>query len=996
MTTDNRTSVFVEEQFPLFARSSGQQLVTFIKKYYESQEQANNYVEAIHNLLNYQDIDTAPEEYFDYIAREIIPSIPERLLANRELLAKHIKEIYRVRGNPAGYRVLFRALFDEEINLYNPGDDILRASDGRWVKETAVNIPNTLTGNVFDLPGNKIIGQTSGTSALVDRVELAILNSITTYTIYLSNIIGESFALGETIFNIDNTISFNVNSSARGPIIEATLTEDGGSGHNVGDRVSITSTSGGSGALGTVIQTRADSAAEFYIVDGGTGYSTNTILNATSTFGSGSDAAFVVTSVGAPLVNLPIYDDFVYYFANVVIGDSDDAVVINGRTTFVQYPDDTTCTFQLTGNTITRTDHGYSNGDIVRFFYATGNTNPIGITTSEPPGPVTSYYVINATDSTFNVAAGPGSAIEVDILEDAAGLVTRASSDLSLSNVNSLIGDSLGTSDVETGTITAISTINNGYGYYDGAPTGTVDFRKISEQALDDGSGGLKGLNADIQSSFLSGTISKIQIDIQGNNYTNEENIILINSTSFNTVNAVAIAESSAIIQLSGKYINTKGWLSWDKYLQDNNYYQEFSYEIRSNQNFSSYESTITNTLHPAGTKMFGAIYSQSNLDLTLEDYEQIDTYTEVLNITPASTDFIQNSNTQNDRIEYTGTPLGSVAANDFVYITGPTPDISGSYRISAVLNSNTLLLYNSAVTVIANTVLQPISGNTTFTTTNITVDYITPPDDAATAASSFNIDISDTVTRGAGSWIDDGYQVGGNIVLTGAEDPSNDGTYLITDVTTLILTVDSTSGPGSDGFDTTNIDDTTVSFSTVGFAFDLSADTVTRNDGGSWIDDGYQVGGNIVVTGAEDPSNDGTYTITVVAASILTVDSTSGPGSDGFDTTNAEDTTVSFSTGFGDFTAASVGDDIFITNAANEDNNGGPFIITNKVSSQEIQVTTYAAAAPFTASVDDKVAKIEIIKQYAIQANSAGVQANTVIFRHVDTYPYSNNTVVL
>ena len=110
MTTDNRTSVFIEDQFPLFARLSGQKLIQFIKRYYESQEQANNYIEAVHSLLDYQDIDTAPEDYFDYIAREIIPSIPERLIVNRDLLAKHIKEVYKVRGSPVGYRILFRAL----------------------------------------------------------------------------------------------------------------------------------------------------------------------------------------------------------------------------------------------------------------------------------------------------------------------------------------------------------------------------------------------------------------------------------------------------------------------------------------------------------------------------------------------------------------------------------------------------------------------------------------------------------------------------------------------------------------------------------------------------------------------------------------------------------------------------------------------------------------------------------------------------------------------
>ena len=840
MTTDNRTSVFIEEQFPLFARGSGQQLVAFIKKYYESQEQANNYVETIHNLLNYQDIDTAPEKYFDYIAREIIPSIPERLLANRELLAKHIKEIYRVRGGPAGYRILFRALFNEEIDLYNPGDDILRASDGRWVKEISIKIQQTITGNVLDLAGNKIIGQLSGTSAIVDRVEILLFNAITIYEIYLVNVVG-AFSLGETVSNIDNSISFYISSAELGPLAEIALTADGGHSHSVGDRVTITGSSG-SGSSGEVIQTRADSSVEFYIEDGGSGYSTNTILNITNTSGAGEGAAFIVTEIGAPIVIREIYDDFIYYFAHVVIGDSNTV-----HTTFVEnYANGYAWS---TNNTITKVNHGYTNGDRVIFFTdnssygistegvdrivqedgsiiivedATSFEQSIGVITSDL-GTEFPYYILDASTNNFHVTDTLGSVIETNFFNDGQLQVTKASANLSLSNVNSTIGYSLGTSTLETGNIVSISTINNGYGYYDTASTGTVDFRNISEQGLSDGQGGIIGLNADIRSNWLSGTISKVKIDLQGDNYINQENVILTNVTRLATRNGIAIAKSSAINFLPGRYINTKGWLSWDKYLQDNYYYQEFSYEIRSNQNFASYESTIIDTLHPAGTKMFGAIYLQRDLDLTLGVDEQIAVSNTIYeNSTSPSITFVQNSNTQNDRIEIAGagTPWGIVEANDFVYVTGPTPNTSGTYRISGVLNSNTLLVYNSAVTVIANTALQPISGNTDFTASN----------------------------------------------------------------------------------------------------------------------------------------------------------------------------TITVSTG--DFAAVSIGDDIFITNAANENNDGGPFIVTSKISSAQIKVQTYDGNDPFTYSVNDETAKIEITKQFAIHENTTAT-ANVIIYRHVNTYPYSNNVVL-
>lgn len=42
--------------------------------------------------------------------------------------------------------------------------------------------------------------------------------------------------------------------------------------------------------------------------------------------------------------------------------------------------------------------------------------------------------------------------------------------------------------------------------------------------------------------------------------------------------------------------------------LQDNNYYQDFSYVIKSPIDIESYKDTITEMAHPAGFKMFGSL----------------------------------------------------------------------------------------------------------------------------------------------------------------------------------------------------------------------------------------------------------------------------------------------------------------------------------------------------------------------------------------------------
>ena len=699
MTTDNRTSVFIEEQFPLFARSSGQKLINFIKKYYESQEQANNYIEAVYSLLDYQDIDTAPEDYFEYIAREIIPSIPERLIANRDLLAKHIKEVYRVRGAPEGYRILFRALFGEEIELYNPGDDILRASDGRWVEEVGIKISSTITGDVFDLPGVRIIGETSGASAIVDRIETSIFNGTTQFTIYLLSLTG-TFSLGETVKSIDNTITFKISSSNVGPLLDATLTADGGHSHVIGDRVTITGTGGGSGAQGTVLRTRADSAAEFYVANGGAGYSVNNVLNVTNVFGSGQDASFIVTEVGEPYEPRDIYDDFIEYMATVTIGDSNTVY-----TTFIE--NSANCQLWPANDYISKANHGFEDGDKVFFYFFTGNTSYTGIDDSETT--VNPYYVYNSNSSAFQVVTSPGSTANVGILANANAQVSQASANLALANLNSTIGSSLGTSTVNTGTIISISTTDNGYGYYSGTPIGTVTFGQIAEQQLPDTlNGGILGENADIQSNYLSGTIAQISVDIQGDNYINGENITLTNATRTGTENAVAIASSSAIIEFQGRYIDTKGWLSWDKYLQDNFYYQEFSYEIRSEQNLVEYESTVLQTMHPAGTKLFGAVYLQDDLSLALTEDEEIEQWIQISSGNNATLEFQQPESIPYGRIsgidgEDPFTSFDSLLDGDFIDVSESTSR-DGAYRVVVTglpdEGANTAYIYDTESTI--------------------------------------------------------------------------------------------------------------------------------------------------------------------------------------------------------------------------------------------------------------------------------------------------------
>lgn len=124
-----------------------------------------------------------------------------------------------------------------------------------------------------------------------------------------------------------------------------------------------------------------------------------------------------------------------------------------------------------------------------------------------------------------------------------------------------------------------------------------------------------------------------------------------------------------------------------------------------------------------------------------------------------------------------------------------------------------------------------------------------------------------DTITRSAGSWVDDGFAVGDVVTITGSA--SNNVTGPIASLTPTVLTFGTTDlaaeGPvggvsvvGSEG----------LTFAEVG----ATGDTVTRSTG-SWLADGFRVGDTVTITGTA--SNNVSGAIAALSATVLTFGTT-------------------------------------------------------------------------------------------------------------------------
>lgn len=93
----------------------------------------------------------------------------------------------------------------------------------------------------------------------------------------------------------------------------------------------------------------------------------------------------------------------------------------------------------------------------------------------------------------------------------------------------------------------------------------------------------------------------------------------------------IGIVDSNGVITKDGYYEGTYGFLSSDKYLQDNHYYQEFSYVIKSSKTIEQYQDVVKKLVHPAGLKMFGSIEIEAPIEPTYNGEWRLDNWHNVI-----------------------------------------------------------------------------------------------------------------------------------------------------------------------------------------------------------------------------------------------------------------------------------------------------------------------------------------------------------------------------
>lgn len=127
------------------------------------------------------------------------------------------------------------------------------------------------------------------------------------------------------------------------------------------------------------------------------------------------------------------------------------------------------------------------------------------------------------------------------------------------------------------------------------------------------------GLNAIVSSNVIigRGAVKTLEVQSSGYGFENNENAIFLSQDGLRAGTAkVSIRQQGTT---SGVYGDESSFLSDGKYLHDGDYYQEFSYDIKTSLPRESYEDNYDSTMHLVGTKMFSTFVYSSESSLRLD-----------------------------------------------------------------------------------------------------------------------------------------------------------------------------------------------------------------------------------------------------------------------------------------------------------------------------------------------------------------------------------------
>jgi len=685
VTSNNKISNLIERQVPFHVRNDHPQFIRFLEAYYKFTEQEDGVLNTIKNLKDYNDIDKTNQFFAQRLYDYFLKEIPEDILADKAIVLKHIKDFYTARGTQKSVNFLLQTLYNKTTKYYLPKQDILKVSDGKWFVERSLRVNdvkvngvanNNLSG-VTNFKNTRITGNTSGASAIVELVDVFYDNGILVNELKISGLLG-NFTSAEEIFSLFDYEgqTYSLTANLFSGIINSVEILNGGSGYILNDTVPIESNTG-IGAVVIISSVSAGGLRGIGVSKAGAGFRANDNILITGGGGTGANArVLTVDDSGTVHPNsYNIINSLIAFEANTELGNLTYSNLnsSNANTQLIDAFD-----------SFVYSDCGPINSIIL---LNTGN-NYVSIPTTdvESNTRVRTLGILGR----LNIAQGgvgyeANDKIFFDNVIGGYGVGAMAN----VTNVNS------------DGSITEIKFeameghIIGGSGYsQDRLPLARVVSSNVDAQGANIvveailGDGEVLSVSAD-----QVGRIQQLRIVSGGINYLTPPTLNLA-SKGDGTAQAVATV-ITGVFTYPGRYINDDGHLSAYNFIQDKNYYQNYSYVVKIEESLENYRKTLNSLTHPSGLKLFGEYtrednFSQETLNtITSEDKTQVTVFD--------SSEIASYVSELNDIVVFKDDH--GLSPNDSVYlefISGDTINISNGLYSIVSSNTTEFLVYNS------------------------------------------------------------------------------------------------------------------------------------------------------------------------------------------------------------------------------------------------------------------------------------------------------------
>ena len=531
------------------------------------------------NLLNYKTLETSIDKYVDYLKEELYPSIPITYYGDKRLVAQYFKDFFESKSNEQSYRFLFKLLYDEEIEFYYPGTDILRVSDGNFEKTQIIRTiaVSADARDIFLFLNKTIRGETSGVLANVIDIKKFFVGAVEIAEMTLKLVSG-TFTAGEDIVDIDDE---DLSTTIFGIVSSITIV-DGGSGYEAGDIITITGDGSDAQAIVSSIKESPISALTVNTIGHGYQLNTEAIINNTGTGGTGF--LFEVSELANTYT--------VTSGANTyTVGEISKLSIINRGEGYFKKPtitlqDTTISSLGLLSNNLITIVNAGSN-------YGVGNT----LIFTGGAGTAAAGQIASVVEST-----------SFDLLfEDGFQMISDGSYYDIIKNEDWLV----------KGPIKRIELTNFGTGYV------SANLPSITISTTTGSSANLIATNIQGKSANVSvdtsnnitgiGSIRAVQITNFGINYSAAN----VSASAVGDGNANLVSVITGLGIKEGVFLDDDGKVSF-KIIQDSYYYQDYSYVIKSGLAFQTYSDTLKAIIHPAGLQPFGEILLFAEINLTM------------------------------------------------------------------------------------------------------------------------------------------------------------------------------------------------------------------------------------------------------------------------------------------------------------------------------------------------------------------------------------------